>query len=136
MARIRGRNTSPERTVRSLLHKAGYRFRLHRRDLPGTPDIVLSAYRTVIQVNGCFWHAHSGCRYAVLPKTRTDFWSKKIDANRKRDVRVTGELEKLGWRVITVWECELRSPEALLARLRATVVRPVEARKSERPSAR
>lgn len=135
MARIRGRDTGPEKAVRSLLHRAGYRFRLHRRDLPGTPDIVLPARRTAIQVHGCFWHGHAGCRYAARPKTREAYWARKIDANRERDVRMQEHLEGLGWRVVTVWECELRAPVSLLQRLRECLGEPGRASISERRAA-
>jgi DNA mismatch endonuclease (patch repair protein) len=117
MSRIKGRNTKPELAVRSLLHRMGYRFRLHKADLPGKPDIVLSRFKTVIFVHGCFWHRHKDCRFAYTPKSRTEFWLKKLESNVIRDVRVKSDLELLGWRVITVWECELRLPEQLAARL-------------------
>jgi DNA mismatch endonuclease (patch repair protein) len=118
MSRIRGENTKPERVVRSLLHRMGFRFRLHRRDLPGTPDIVLPKYRTVVFVHGCYWHRHPGCRYAYTPKSRVEFWKTKFSQNVKRDVRVRSELETLGWNIVVVWECELRDSEALAERLR------------------
>lgn len=124
MARIKGRDTGPERVVRSLLHRAGYRFRVQRRDLPGRPDIVLPGRRAVVLVHGCFWHGHPGCRFAVRPKTRTEFWGRKIDATRERDARVELELGERGWRVMTVWECELRDTGALLARLRLALGEP------------
>jgi len=117
MSRIKGRNTLPERLVRSMLHRMGYRFRLHRKDLPGKPDIVLSRYKTAIFVHGCFWHRHKDCRFAYTPKTRTDFWLKKLESNAIRDQQVKADLERLGWRVITVWECELRTPDQLAGRL-------------------
>ena len=119
MSQIRSRNTKPEITVRSLLHRMGYRFRLHRTDLPGKPDIVLPLYQTVIFVHGCFWHRHKDCRFAYTPKTRTEFWVKKLESNVIRDQWVKSELERLGWRVITVWECELREPHHLAVRLDA-----------------
>ena len=105
--------------MRSLLHRMGYRFRLHRTDLPGKPDIVLPLYQTVIFVHGCFWHRHKDCRFAYTPKTRTEFWVKKLESNVIRDQWVKSELERLGWRVITVWECELREPHHLAVRLDA-----------------
>jgi DNA mismatch endonuclease, patch repair protein len=117
MSQIRSRNTKPEITVRSLLHRMGYRFRLHRTDLPGKPDIVLPRYQTVIFVHGCFWHRHRDCRFASTPKTRTEFWVKKLESNVIRDQQVKFELERLGWRVITVWECELRELEQLAGRM-------------------
>ncbi len=117
MSRIKSRDTQPERAVRSMLHRLGYRFRLHRIDLPGKPDLVLSRYRTVVFVHGCFWHRHKGCRFSYTPKTRVDFWQNKFASNVVRDQRVRSQLVKLGWRVITVWECELRSAERLSGRL-------------------
>ena len=102
MSRIRGKDTQPELTVRSTLHRAGYRFRLHRKDLPGRPDIVLPKYRTVILVHGCFWHRHKGCRFAYTPKSRTAFWNEKFSGNVERDRRSVRELRRHGWRVITV----------------------------------
>ncbi len=117
MSLIKNRNTKPELAVRSLLHRMGFRFRLHRADLPGKPDIVLPRYKTVIFVHGCFWHRHKGCRFAYTPKSRTDFWLKKLESNMVRDQLVKADLERLGWRVITVWECELREPGQLANRL-------------------
>ena len=113
MAAIRGSDTKPEIRVRSVLHRLGYRFRLHRKDLPGKPDIVLPKYRIVIFVHGCFWHSHS-CRYgAVEPATRSAFWSAKRTATVERDQRKAQGLSGGGWRVLTVWECETRDSEAL-----------------------
>ena len=117
MARIRGKDTTPERLVRSLVHGLGYRFRLHRRNLPGSPDLVLPRLRTAIFVHGCFWHRHSGCRFATMPSTRLRFWKEKFDRNVHRDRRSAAALRRLGWSVITVWECELRHPERTRARL-------------------
>lgn len=118
MSRIQGRNTKPEVRLRSLLHQAGLRFRIHQADLPGKPDIVLSKYRTVIFVNGCFWHRHEGCRYCTTPKARADFWAKKFSDTIQRDHIKREQLEKAGWRVFTIWECELRyDPEAMVGRL-------------------
>lgn len=115
MSRIRGKNTTPEVRLRKLLHAAGYRFRLHVRNLPGKPDIVLGKYKTAIFVHGCFWHRHEGCAGATMPKTRTEFWAAKFQGTVQRDERKRGELEKAGWRVITVWECDLkRTPSAVL----------------------
>ena len=116
MSRIRGRNTQPELAVRSALHRAGYRFRLHRKDLPGRPDIVLPKHRTVVFVHGCFWHRHPGCRFAYTPKSRVAFWQKKFDDNVARDRRNVRALRALGWRVITVWECQTGSPGRWLPR--------------------
>ncbi|MGX7953557.1 very short patch repair endonuclease [Tsuneonella sp. HG249] len=109
MAGIRGRNTRPELALRHALHAAGYRYRLHRRDLPGSPDLVFSQYRAVIFVNGCFWHRHEGCRFATTPATRTEFWQQKFDANVERDVRNRNELSTAGWRTGIVWECSLKT---------------------------
>jgi DNA mismatch endonuclease (patch repair protein) len=117
MSAIRGKDTGPERTVRSIVHGLGYRYRLNVRDLPGSPDLVLPRLDTVIFVHGCFWHRHSGCRYATIPATRKRFWQDKFDANTARDRRVTGRLRRLGWSVLTVWECQLKRPEAVVDRL-------------------
>lgn len=119
MARIRSRNTRPEKMVRSLLHRMGYRFRLHSKSLPGHPDVVLPRYHTVLFVHGCFWHRHRGCEYATTPKTRTHFWTEKFKANAVRDRRVIRELRQLEWHVLVVWECELRDVTALATRLDA-----------------
>lgn len=108
MASIRGKNTRPERTVRQALHAAGLRFRLHPTDLPGRPDIVLPGRRIAILVHGCFWHRHCGCRFATVPTTRSEFWRAKFAANVARDARKVAELGELGWRVVTLWECEIR----------------------------
>lgn len=113
MSRIRGRDTQPELAVRRAAHRLGYRFRLHRRDLPGTPDLVFPGRRTVIFVHGCFWHRHEGCRFAYEPKTNVDFWREKFAANVSRDRRVCGELAGMGWRVVTLWECEIKDEDAL-----------------------
>ena len=117
MSRIKGRDTEPELAVRRLLHGLGYRFRLHGRGLPGRPDIVLPKHRTVVFVHGCFWHRHGGCRYAYTPKSRTEFWEKKLDANCRRDRRQKLQLKRMGWRVITVWECQCLNLEKLRLRL-------------------
>jgi DNA mismatch endonuclease (patch repair protein) len=117
MSRVGSSNTMPEIKVRKLLHGLGYRFRLHRRDLPGTPDIVLPGHRSVILVHGCFWHRHKGCRDASSPKTRREFWKNKFDENVRRDHRKAIALRRLGWRVVVVWECQLQNPNALATRL-------------------
>lgn len=117
MAAIRGKDTAPELAVRRILHAMGLRFRLHRKDLPGCPDIVLPRHRTVVFVHGCFWHRHEGCRYTTTPKTRQEFWMAKFDSNVFRDRRYQAELNLLGWRVLVVWECELRNPESLHQRI-------------------
>lgn len=107
MSHIRSSNTKPEIVLRKRLFQLGYRYRINQRNLPGKPDIVLAKYKTCIFVNGCFWHGHKGCPKFVMPKTNTDFWQKKIDDNRERDLKVYSELECNGWNVIVVWECEL-----------------------------
>ncbi len=117
MSRIKGKDTKPELMVRSLLHRMGLRFRVHRKDLPGKPDIVLPRHQTVVFVHGCFWHRHHGCRYAYTPKTRVTFWQKEFDANIERDKRNARDLRRLGWRVITVWECETKRSDKLSRRL-------------------
>ena len=109
MSCIKGKNTKPEEIVRKYLFSQGFRYRKNDKRLPGTPDIVLPEYRTVIFVNGCFWHGHQGCRYFVVPKTNTEFWMNKIDANRARDQKKISELEAMGWRVIVIWECQLKT---------------------------
>lgn len=109
MSRIRSKNTKPELIVRSLLHKRGFRFRLHVRDLPGKPDIVLPKYKTVIFVHGCFWHRHLGCGGATIPKSRTEWWIEKLDGNVKRDLKIERDLKALGWKTIVIWECELEN---------------------------
>jgi DNA mismatch endonuclease (patch repair protein) len=118
MSRIRSKHTQPERIVRSLLHRMGFRFRLHRRDLPGCPDIVLPRYRSVVLVHGCFWHRHKGCKYAYSPKSRTRFWLRKFQENVARDRLCRSRLGRLRWRPLVVWECELENPARLAARLR------------------
>lgn len=116
MSRIGAKDTRPEVLVRSLLHRLGYRFRLHGRDLPGTPDIVLPRRGAVVLVNGCFWHGHA-CKRTRMPKSRTEYWGPKIEANRRRDARKRRQLASLGWRVVVVWECELRVPDKLERKL-------------------
>ena len=108
MSRIKGKDTKPEMLVRKFLHAHGFRYRLHVKDLPGKPDIVLPKYKTVIFVHGCFWHGHEGCRYYVVPKTRTDWWLNKINTNIANDVKAMEALQKDGWKIITLWECELK----------------------------
>ena len=117
MSSIRGKNTKPEILVRKGLHARGFRFRLHNKKLPGSPDIVLPKYGVAIMVNGCFWHGHKGCRYATKPKTNIEFWETKIARNQHRDEVTAAHLEALGWTVITVWECELRGKLESNARL-------------------
>lgn len=108
MSHVRSKDTKPEMLVRRYLFSRGLRFRLHVRSLPGSPDIVLPKYKTVIFINGCFWHGHEGCRYYTIPKSNTDFWTAKIQRNRERDMQTTAQLEALGWRVIRVWECDIK----------------------------
>ena len=109
MSRIKSKNTKPEKTVRSSLHKMGYRFRLHRKDLPGKPDIVLAKHKTVIFVHGCFWHRHGGCKYTTTPKTNAEFWAHKFKANIRRDRQVQKLLQELGFKILTIWECETKN---------------------------
>lgn len=119
MSRIRGKDTKPEMQLRSLLHRAGFRFRLHNPNLPGRPDIVLAKYHAAVFVHGCYWHRHEGCALAATPKTRTRFWQAKFDETVRRDQRKADELTQLGWRVITVWECELeKNSEKVLQSIR------------------
>jgi len=107
MSKIHGKNTKPELYVRKFLFSNGFRFRLHYKNLPGKPDIVLPKYNIVIFVNGCFWHKHKNCKYFVIPKTRTDWWLTKINGNVEKDERNYSDLKKLGWKIIVIWECEL-----------------------------
>lgn len=119
MSRIRGKDTKPEITLRSLMHRAGFRFRLHDKKLPGKPDLVLPKHNTVIFVNGCYWHRHQGCPKATTPKTNTAFWKKKFEETVARDARKTSELKEGGWRVISIWECVLETdPFGLVEGLR------------------
>lgn len=108
MSQIKSKDTKPEKLVRSFLFAEGFRFRKNDRRLPGTPDIVLPKYHTVIFVNGCFWHGHEGCRYFVIPSTNTEFWMNKINTNKKRDEDKIQKLKSTGWKVIVIWECQLR----------------------------
>lgn len=108
MSRVRGRNTLPELLVRKMLHRLGYRYRIHDRELPGRPDIVFPKRRKVIFVHGCFWHRHEHCKLASTPKSRSQFWLAKLEANRQRDERNLGLLDGLGWGVLVVWQCELK----------------------------
>lgn len=112
MSRIRGKNTKPEELVRKYLFAQGFRYRKNDARLPGKPDIVLPRYKTVIFVNGCFWHAHEGCRYFVWPKNNAEFWKKKIGGNIERDAKNKRLLTELGWEIIVVWECELKPSTA------------------------
>ena len=113
MSAIKSKNTKPEIKVRKLLHSMGYRFRLHSKDLPGSPDIVLPKYKTVIFVHGCFWHRHENCKYASTPKTRKEFWNKKFTENKKRDLEIQEKIKILDWRSVVIWECETKNIENL-----------------------
>nr|WP_302050519.1 very short patch repair endonuclease [Sphingobium chlorophenolicum] len=124
MAKIGQKNTKPETIVRKLLHAMGRRFRLHRRDLPGTPDIVLPGRKKVIFVHGCFWHRHPGCSKATTPKTRQEFWLDKFERNVERDRQKEEELQSAGWDVLTIWECETKDMEALRSKLEAWLQQP------------
>ncbi len=117
MSAIKSKNTKPEIAVRKLLHSMGYRFRLHRKDLPGSPDIVLPKYKTVIFVHGCFWHRHENCKYASTPKTRQEFWEAKFRENINRDKLNQENLSSKGWKIIIVWECEIKDKDFDLNRL-------------------
>ena len=118
MSRIRSKDTKPEIIVRSLLHRMGYRFRLHRKELPGCPDIVLPKYKTLIFVHGCYWHRHKGCKFAYTPRSRTDFWQKKFQGNVERDKKRQRELKKLGWKIIIIWECQTGNLKQLCKNLK------------------
>ena len=118
MAAVRSKHTEPELVVRKIVYALGYRYRLHIKTLPGCPDIVFRKRAKVIFVHGCFWHRHSGCALARLPKSRLDFWVPKLEGNRKRDERNKRELRRMGWKVLTVWECELKKPARLTGRVR------------------
>lgn len=118
MSRIGSKHTKPELVVRSLLHRLGYRYRLHRKDLPGRPDIVFIGRRKAVLVHGCFWHGH-GCKIGKLPKSNLDFWAPKVERNRVRDRENRSELERIGWTVEEVWQCELKDIQSLEGRLRS-----------------
>lgn len=118
MSKVKGGNTKPELLVRSLLHRMGYRFRIHRSDLPGKPDIVLPKHRKIVMVHGCFWHGHRSCRKGQnRPSSNKRFWDRKIRGNAERDKRNVAELRRLGWNVLTVWECETRNQDRLARKL-------------------
>lgn len=128
MSGIRGRDTKPEYVVRRYLHRLGFRYRLHDRRLPGRPDIVLPKHRTVVEVRGCFWHQHPGCRFAATPKSNGAFWQRKFRENVERDARNEALLETDGWRVLVIWECEVGSHErlrSLAGAIRGRVRRPI-----------
>ena len=122
MSAIKSKNTKPEVEVRKLLHSMGFRFRLHKKDLPGSPDIVLPKYKTVIFVHGCFWHRHQNCKYASNPKTRVDFWNKKFNDNIERDIKVRKELENLEWNYLIIWECQIKNKTYLKEKLRTFLI--------------
>lgn len=134
MARIKGKNTGPEMAVRRIAHRLGLRFRLHRKDLPGKPDMVFPKHRLAVFVNGCFWHRHEGCKRATMPSTRTEFWRSKFKATVERDSRQHELLEALGWRVLVVWECALGDVKSLEARLAAAVAEAPLPEESNAPS--
>ncbi|WP_231941763.1 very short patch repair endonuclease [Candidatus Desulfovibrio trichonymphae] len=117
MANIKGKNTKPEKLVRSVLHGMGFRFRLHVKKLPGSPDIVLPRYKSLIFVHGCFWHGHEGCKRATIPTTRADFWRTKISSNKERDAQNLADLAKLGYRCLIIWQCEMKDTAILKQRL-------------------
>ncbi|BCN38415.1 very short patch repair endonuclease [Alicycliphilus denitrificans] len=118
MAGIKGKNTKPELVVRKLVHGMGLRYRLHRKDLPGSPDLVFSRLKKVIFVHGCFWHRHPGCRFAYTPKSNTPFWLEKLEGNMRRDTLTLAALDALGWQVLIVWECEVSDLSALTRKVR------------------
>jgi len=132
MRSVTGVNTRPELQVRSQLHRLGFRFRLHDHTLPGRPDLVMKSHQAVVFVHGCFWHGHSGCRFAGLPKSNTTFWREKQTANRARDARVERKLRQLGWRVHVVWSCELKDPTGRVRRLHRLASRILAAKSHSR----
>jgi DNA mismatch endonuclease, patch repair protein len=109
MSQVKGKDTKPEMIVRKFLFKNGFRYRLHVKNIPGKPDLVLPKYKTVVLINGCFWHGHENCKYSVIPKTRTEWWFQKISDTQTRDQFTEQELKKLGWKILTVWTCELKN---------------------------
>lgn len=117
MSRVRGRDTKPEVLVRSFLHRLGFRFRIHRRNLPGNPDIVLARHSSVIFVHGCFWHGHKHCQRAHRPATHINFWNKKLDHNIERDMRFRKMLRRMNWKVLVLWQCETKKPKTLVSKL-------------------
>ncbi|AZO84216.1 very short patch repair endonuclease [Stutzerimonas stutzeri] len=125
MARIKGKNTKPEMIVRSMCHAMGLRFRLHRRDLPGTPDLVFPKHRLCLFVHGCFWHRH-GCKYASTPKTRPEYWTQKFDTNASRDERCINKLKMMDWRVDVIWECELKDLNRIKERIQLLTTPPIK----------
>lgn len=117
MSRVKGRDTKPEILVRSFVHRMGFRFRIHRRDMPGNPDIVLPQHNKVIFMHGCFWHGHKRCPRSKRPATNEGFWNKKLDRNIERDKRFRRKLRSMGWKALVVWQCETRKPEKLIGKL-------------------
>jgi DNA mismatch endonuclease (patch repair protein) len=117
MSRIKGWDTEPEKTVRSCLHRLGYRFRLHVENLPGKPDIVMPKHKAVFFVHGCFWHGHEGCKRSTRPTSNVEFWNDKIEANIRRDEEVKKQLAKMGWKVLVVWQCHLKDEDTLASEL-------------------
>ena len=117
MSAIKSKNTKPEIKVRKILHSMGYRFRLHSKDLPGSPDIVLPKYKTVIFVHGCFWHRHENCKYASTPKTRQEFWNEKFETNIERDLQIQEKIKNTDWRSVVIWECETKNIDNLKGRI-------------------
>lgn len=122
MSRVKQQDTKPEKIVRSLLHRLGFRFRKNVPSLIGKPDIVLPKYKTIIFVHGCFWHQHAGCRKSRRPTTNIEFWDEKLDKNIKRDIQTEAELKKLGWKILTVWDCEIKGKEILIEKLEKSLL--------------
>ena len=125
MSKIKGKDTKPEKVVRSLLHQMGYRFRLHRRDLPGNPDIVLPKYKKIIFVHGCFWHGHEDCPRAKRPSTNKKFWDEKLSKNIERDKKNQCELGKLGWQLLVVWQCQIKDINNLIEKIIKFINKPI-----------
>lgn len=121
MSKIKGKNTKPEMIVRSTCHDLGLRYRLHRKDLPGTPDLVFPKHRLCLFVHGCFWHRHPGCKYAYTPKSRLDFWLPKLAKNVERDTKAQRALEAAGWRVSIIWECQTKNTDALRSEIKKMI---------------
>lgn len=126
MGRIRGKDTKPEMMVRRIAHRLGFRFRLHRRDLPGNPDLVFPGRRKVVFVHGCYWHRHPGCRQAYEPKSNVEFWTEKFAANVTRDEKALADLSEQGWDTLIIWECEAKDSDLVASRLSAHLGRPAD----------
>lgn len=124
MSLIHGKNTRPELIIRSFLHKSGYRYKVHDKNLPGIPDIVLPKYKTVIFVHGCFWHRHPGCKYAYNPKSRVEFWEAKFRNNIERDRTVRKQLKDLGWKILVIWECDISSMDSIKQKINKHIQLP------------